>query len=327
MGGVPSAGSVDSNTITFGTIMPSISMVARASEKAPFAVAETGTLDAANQQAAVAGTYPSQFAANALGATPGGSPNGCGVFTDIPAANVDANYIGKLCGGLTNGQIQRATRGIASATVSGDGATVAATAPPLACIDSSVCFNDIIVPASAKAPGALIANNAEDGGLVGNSRCVRLCDPKGRLRFRGLALKPTRRGRQSTRQTGSVLSPPLPTSRRLLLAARGLVTGTPLPLPRLPWVASAVMLNTTPRTVLAGTLLTTGLSLPQSTALALRPPFRMALVPRTPAYRSGSFPTINSPPNSPVTLWPWKNLLGSCALFHQRVVSRVCRSM
>merc|ERR1711981_1491790 len=187
--GVPSAGSVDSNTITFGTIMPSISMVARASEKAPFAVAETGTLDAANQQAAVAGTYPSQFAANALGATPGGSPNGCGVFTDIPAANVDANDIGKLCGGLTNGQIQRATRGIASATVSGDGATVAATAPPLACIDSSVCFNDIIVPASAKAPGALIANNAEDGGLVGNSRCVRLCDPKGAPALPGVGSK------------------------------------------------------------------------------------------------------------------------------------------
>jgi hypothetical protein len=185
--GVPSTGSVDSNTITFGTVMPSVSMVARASEKAPFAVAETGSLTAADAQAADAGTYPAQFAALALGDTPGGSPNGCGVFTAIPKAGINQDDIGKLCGGLTNSQIQRATRGLASATITGTGATVSSTAPPIACIDSSVCFNDIIVPSSSAAPGALAANDALNGGVVGNSRCVRLCDPKGAPALPGTA--------------------------------------------------------------------------------------------------------------------------------------------
>merc|ERR1719460_949916 len=162
--GVPASGSVDSNTITFGAIMPAVTMVARANEAAPFAVAETGALaGVADAQANDAGTFP----ANAGGA------EGCAVFTDVPKANTAAANIGKLCGGLTNGQIQRATRGIASATVTGTGATVAATTPPIACISSSVCFNDILVPASNAAPGALA------GALPGNTRCVKLCDPKG----------------------------------------------------------------------------------------------------------------------------------------------------
>merc|ERR1719460_1162988 len=111
--GVPASGSVDSNTITFGAIMPAVTMVARAAEAAPFAVAETGILTGANALAAGAGT----FAGAAGGAA------GCGVFTNIPAGTaIVASTIGKFCGGLTNGQIQRATRGIASASVTGTGA-------------------------------------------------------------------------------------------------------------------------------------------------------------------------------------------------------------
>merc|ERR1712205_120471 len=139
--GVPTSGSVDSNTVTFGPIMPAVTQVARASEVAPFAVSETGGL---------AGV------ANAMAAAAAG--------------------IGKLCGGLTNSQIQRATRGIASVSGTGTGPTVAANSPPIACISSSVCFNDILVPATNAAPAAIA------GGailLAGNSRCVRLCDPKG----------------------------------------------------------------------------------------------------------------------------------------------------
>lgn len=161
--GVPSSGSVDSNTVTFGAIMPAVTMVARAAEAAPFAVAETGILAGANALAAGAGT----FAGQAGGAT------GCGVFTNIPANGITAAQIGIFCGGLTNGQIQRATRGIASATSTGTGATVAATTPPIACISSSVCFNDIIVPATNANPANVVA------GVVGNTRCVKLCDPKG----------------------------------------------------------------------------------------------------------------------------------------------------
>merc|ERR1712216_340646 len=166
--GVPTSGSVDSNTVTFGAIMPAVTQVARASEVAPFAVSETGGLaGVANAMAATAGTFP----ANAGGAT------GCGVFTGIPAAGATAAAgIGKLCGGLTNSQIQRATRGIASVSGTGTGPTVAANSPPIACISSSVCFNDILVPATNVAPAA-IAGGAIP--LVGNSRCVRLCDPKG----------------------------------------------------------------------------------------------------------------------------------------------------
>merc|ERR1711981_1447739 len=166
--GVPTSGSVDSNTVTFEAIMPAVTQVARASELAPFAVSETGGLvGVANAMAATAGTFP----ANAGGAT------GCGVFTGIPAAGATAAAgIGKLCGGLTNSQIQRATRGIASVSGTGTGPTVAANSPPIACISSSVCFNDILVPATNAAPAA-IAGGAIT--LSGNSRCVRLCDPKG----------------------------------------------------------------------------------------------------------------------------------------------------
>merc|ERR1712072_391708 len=44
---------------------------------------------------------------------------------------------------------------------------------------------------------------------------------------------------------------PIPTRRLLLLGQMALATGTPLPLLRLPWVVSAVLLSTTPRMVLA----------------------------------------------------------------------------
>merc|ERR1712010_161203 len=68
-------------------------------------------------------------------------------------------------GGVTNQQIQRAVRGMTSNSVTGIGAAPSTTATPVACIDKSVCFNDVRV------------NNA--GNARASGRCTRQCDPGG----------------------------------------------------------------------------------------------------------------------------------------------------
>jgi len=172
--GVVAAGSVDSNTLTFGAVMPAVKQnaagatgvtiaAAQAAAVGPFEIVCTGA-----GTTGVAGANAGEVS-NAASGTCGTAAASC-MFNraggDVPAVINAADALNGIgCGGVTNQQIQRAVRGMTSNSVTGVGAAPSTTATPVACIDKSVCFNDVRV------------NNA--GNARASSRCTRLCDPGG----------------------------------------------------------------------------------------------------------------------------------------------------
>jgi len=171
--GVVVAGSVDSNTLTFGAVMPAVKQNPSGATQATIATAQAAAVGPFEIVCTGAGTTGAAGAgaggvANAASGTCGTAAGSC-MFTRVggavPAANAADATNGIGCNGVTNQQIQRAVRGMTSNSVTGIGAAPSTTATPVACIDKSVCFNDVRV------------NNAGNGRA--SSRCARLCDPGG----------------------------------------------------------------------------------------------------------------------------------------------------
>lgn len=165
--GLVKAGTVDSNTLTFGVVQPSVSQVTAAAATAgnnPFQNGCTGSSAVVTALIPGAGTCTNPLDTTA-------ATGECNTISTNAAARETSGATGKMCGGMTNGQIQRATRGIVSSTplTGGTGATVVATQPPIACIDSTVCFNDV----------TMLGPGADRAGGIDSGRCVRLCDPAG----------------------------------------------------------------------------------------------------------------------------------------------------
>merc|ERR1712072_1373638 len=194
--GVSATGSTTSNTPTFATVMPAVTYVnptaqdaagiaatqAAANTAGPFTLTCTG----AGVDGRVAGTGAgglTNAAAGTCGIASGAGAlagNSCQFSPTNPATatNNAAGFalLGLGCSGVTNQQIQRAVRGLSSDPVTGAGVPPSSTQIPIACIDKSVCFNDVRV------------NAGTDAATRAASRCVRLCDPSGAPAIPGTAV-------------------------------------------------------------------------------------------------------------------------------------------
>lgn len=176
---VPVSGSTASNTATYGSVMPAVTQatptcaaaLCTAGEIATFQGGLSGPFQLGCTGAGVisaAGVAPTtaQYTASvAAGAgTCALSTLSCAMATNSPAGANANGFVGMGCEGITNQQLQRAVRGLPSNPVTGAGAAVSITSTPIACIDKTVCFNDV---------------RADLAGTTGAERCVRLCDPAG----------------------------------------------------------------------------------------------------------------------------------------------------
>merc|ERR1719506_2977925 len=97
--GLVKAGTVDSNTLTFGVVQPSVSQVTAAAATAgnnPFQNGSTGVATAATAGAGTC-TNPADTTA---------ATGECNILATNAAARETSGATGKMCGGLTNGQIQ-----------------------------------------------------------------------------------------------------------------------------------------------------------------------------------------------------------------------------
>merc|ERR1719201_3307374 len=180
-GGTAAAGNCVNGQVT-GINAGSAATQAAANTAGPFTLTCTGAgvdgrvagAGAGGLTNAAAGTCGLASGAGAL------AGNSCQFSPTTPATatNNAAGFalLGLGCSGVTNQQIQRAVRGLSSDPVTGAGVPPSSTQIPIACIDKSVCFNDVRV------------NAGTDAATRAASRCVRLCDPSGAPAIPGTAV-------------------------------------------------------------------------------------------------------------------------------------------